>query len=109
MFLAFPSGRLEHRADRILIGVGYFTSFGLHAVNMMLGGFGPDNLLEVVDVPSASATLLDVELVILSGVTLTGVGVLAARRRARHDPCGGPQRSWSTRSTSRSWESPRCS
>ena len=86
VFLAFPSGRLEYRVDRLLIGVGYLAAIGLHIVGMMLGGFGPDNLLEVVDEPSASAVLLDVQLVILSGVMLAGIGLLASRRRARARP-----------------------
>ena len=47
VFLAFPSGRLERRAERVLVGAAYAVALGLHLVAMMLGGFGPDNLLEV--------------------------------------------------------------
>ena len=86
VFLAFPSGRLESRVDRLLIGTGYFAAVGLHVVGMMLGGFGPDNLLEVVNEPSASAALLDVQLMILCAVMLGGIAVLASRRRARARP-----------------------
>jgi signal transduction histidine kinase len=80
VFLAFPSGRLEHRFERILVGTGYVTAFGLELVGMLLGGFGPDNLLEVVTEPGAAGTLLDVQLVALSVFCLAGVAVLAARR-----------------------------
>jgi signal transduction histidine kinase len=81
VFLAFPTGRLEHRLERTLVAAGYVTSFGLQLVGMLLGGFGPDNLLEVVAEPGAAGTLLDVQLITLSAFCLIGVGVLAAKRR----------------------------
>ena len=81
VFLAFPSGRLEHRFERVLVGAGYVTAFGIHLVGMAFGGFGPDNVFEVVSEPSISGTLLDVELLVLSAFCLIGVGVLAVRRR----------------------------
>jgi signal transduction histidine kinase len=81
VFLAFPSGRLEHRFERVLVGAGYAVAFGLHTVGLAFGGFGPDNLLEVVLEPGIGGTLLDVELIALSAFCLIGVGVLAVRRR----------------------------
>jgi signal transduction histidine kinase len=81
VFLAFPSGRLEHRFERALVGAGYVTAFGLHLVGMAFGGFGPHNVVEVVSEPGVSGTLLDVELLVLSAFCLIGVGVLAVRRR----------------------------
>jgi hypothetical protein len=45
--LAFPTGRLERPFERALVAVGYVTAFGVHLVGMTLGGFGPDNLLEL--------------------------------------------------------------
>jgi signal transduction histidine kinase len=86
VFLAFPTGRLEHRLERVLVGVGYFTAFGLEIVGLMLGGYGPDNLLEVVSEPDAVATLLDVQLVTISAFCLIGVVVLASRRRGAGRP-----------------------
>jgi signal transduction histidine kinase len=90
VFLAFPSGRLEHPFERALVGAGYVTAFGLHLVGMALGGFGPGNVLEIVSEPQASGTLLDVELITLSAFCLIGVGVLAVRRRG----AGRPLRRW---------------
>jgi signal transduction histidine kinase len=90
VFLAFPSGRLEHRFERALVAAGYVTAFGLELVGMALGGFGPDNLLEVVVAPKAAATLLDVQLYAISAFCLIGVGVLAARRRGRGRPLRKP-------------------
>jgi signal transduction histidine kinase len=80
VFLAFPSGRLEHPFERALVAAGYVTAFGLQLVWMLLGGDGPDNLLAVVAKPGLTATLQDVQLVAISALCLTGVGVLAARR-----------------------------
>jgi signal transduction histidine kinase len=86
VFLAFPSGRLEHGFERALVAAGYVTAFVLQIVGMMLGGYGPDNLLEVVASPGAGQTLQDVQLVAISAACLVGVGVLVARRRGAGRP-----------------------
>jgi signal transduction histidine kinase len=80
VFLAFPSGRLHSRAERLLVVAGYVTAFGLQLVGMMLGGFGPDNLLAVTAEPDAAYSLLRVQLAVLSALCLGGVVVLALRR-----------------------------
>jgi len=81
VFLAFPTGRLTG-VSRRLVGAGYLVSVGLQLVVMLLGGFGPDNVLAVLDAPRAATVLHAVELVTLSGLVLAGVAVLAVRRRA---------------------------
>jgi signal transduction histidine kinase len=86
VFLAFPTGRLEHRFERALVAACYLAAFGLELVGMALGGFGPDNLLEIVSEPGAAGTLLDVQLVAISAFCLIGVGVLAVRRRGAGRP-----------------------
>jgi signal transduction histidine kinase len=86
VFLAFPTGRLASGFERGLVAAGYVTAFGLELVGMLLGGYGPDNLLEVVARPGVAGTLLDVQLVALSACCLAGVGVLAARRRGAARP-----------------------
>jgi signal transduction histidine kinase len=86
VFLAFPSGRLEGRLERILVGAGYFTAFVLQLVGMVLGGFGPDNLLAVFDQAGAAYDLLRVQLLVLSAIALGGIGVLVARRRRAGAP-----------------------
>jgi signal transduction histidine kinase len=88
VFLAFPSGRLERRAERLLVGTGYFTAFALQLVGMVLGGFGPANLLAVFAEPDAAYTLLRGQLLVLSAIALGGIAVLAVRRRD-----AGPRRS----------------
>jgi signal transduction histidine kinase len=86
VFLAFPTGRLERRLERELVAAGYVAAFGLELIGMMLGGYGPDNVLEVVSEPGAAGTLLDVQLLTISAFCLIGVGVLVARRRSAGRP-----------------------
>jgi signal transduction histidine kinase len=86
VFLAFPIGRLTHPFERALVAAGYAVAFGLELVVMGLGGFGTDNLLEVVSEPGASGTLQKIQLVAISAFCLIGVGVLVARRRGAGRP-----------------------
>jgi signal transduction histidine kinase len=84
--LAFPNGRLERPLERALVAVGYATAFGVHLIGMTFGGFGPDNLFEVVARTGASHRLEQAELVIISALCLTGVVLLAFRRREAGRP-----------------------
>ena len=84
--LAWPDGRLHGRFERLLVGAAYATAIGLELTRMMLGGFGPLNLLEVVDNPAASAEVTRIQLLAMSGFCLCALGVLVARRRRQ-----GPQ------------------
>jgi signal transduction histidine kinase len=86
VFLAFPSGRLESRFERALVAAGYFTAFAVQLVGMALDGFGSDNLLAVTSEADAAYSLLRVQLVILSALSLAGIVVLAVRRRHTGPP-----------------------
>jgi signal transduction histidine kinase len=86
VFLAYPSGRLHGRIERALVGAAYVTALALQLVRMMIGGFGPDNLLEVTTQPGMGEVLIRVQLVTISALCLTGLGVLAIRRRAAGRP-----------------------
>jgi signal transduction histidine kinase len=90
VFLAFPSGRLEHRSEHALLVVGYSTALGAQLAAMTLGGFGPDNLLELSPEPGISDLIQRAQLVVLSALCLVGVGILLVRRR---DPCRPLRRS----------------
>ena len=81
VFLAFPDGNLETRAERLVVGVAYFAGIGLQLVKMLLGGFIPDNLLGVVDNLSAANTVEDIQLLTLAAAALAGIPLLFARRR----------------------------
>ena len=80
VFLAYPSGRLEHSFERSFLAAGYFIAFGVQLAGMTLGGFGSDNLLEFVSQPEAQSRLSKVQLVALSVLCVAGGGVLALRR-----------------------------
>ena len=90
LFLAYPSGRIERPLDRALVVVAYFSAVVLQFAGMLLGGFGPNNLLEVVPLGSTAKTLLQVQLVVLSACALTGAALLGWRTRA-----GRRARPWS--------------
>jgi signal transduction histidine kinase len=86
VFLAFPSGRLRSRFERVLVATGYAVGFGVQLVGMALGGFGPDNLLAIADAPGAASTLLRVQLGIISVLCLVGIGVLFTSRPRGRQP-----------------------
>ena len=86
VFLAFPTGRLEHRLDRVLVGAGYLTAVGLELAGTALGGYGPHNLLEVVALPGVSSVLQKIQLLTLSALCVAGLVMLAARRRGARRP-----------------------
>jgi signal transduction histidine kinase len=86
VFLAFPTGRLQSWFERGLVAAGYLTALGLQLVGMMLGGFGPDNLLRLTAEPGAAETLLRFQLVVISALALAGIAVLVARRLATGRP-----------------------
>jgi signal transduction histidine kinase len=81
VFLAFPSGRLERHAERVVVVAAYSAGIGLQLVKMALGGVGGNNLLAVVAAPAAATTVQDVQLIALSVLALAGVFLLVARRR----------------------------
>ncbi|MFI7708845.1 sensor histidine kinase [Nonomuraea sp. NPDC049480] len=85
VFLAFPTGRLAGRLERALIGVGYVAATGVQLAVMVLGGLEP-HVLRLVEAPVLAQGIYQVELVLISGVALTGVALLAGRRRAGERP-----------------------
>jgi signal transduction histidine kinase len=90
LFLAYPTGRLRRRIERIVVGTGYVVAFGVELVGMLLGGYGDDNLLEVTSQPDAAQVVLQGQLVALSAFALVGIGLLAARRRSAGAPLRRP-------------------
>ncbi len=86
VFLAFPTGRLEGWFARTLVVAGYVVAVAAQLVGLMLGGFGPDNVLALTSKADAANSLQRVQLVTLSALMLAGIGVLAARRRAAGRP-----------------------
>jgi signal transduction histidine kinase len=76
LFLAFPSGRLAGRAERVVVAIGYAAAVGLQVVILMLGGFNDLHLLTVVQRQTTAEALQNVQLIALSAVALIGVGLL---------------------------------
>src|SRR5918992_271535 len=81
LFLAFPDGRVERRPERVVVAAGYIAAVGLQLVKMLLGAGGPDNLLAAVAEPAAAEIVQDVQLIASAALALTGIALLAVRRR----------------------------
>ncbi len=86
VFLAYPSGRLSGRLERVVVAGAYAAAVGVGLVRMMLGGAGPGNLIQIVSRPRAVEAVQDVQLLGISAFCLAGIGVLAARRWGAHRP-----------------------
>jgi signal transduction histidine kinase len=79
VFLAYPSGRLTCRSERIVVAVGYSTVIGSGILGMMLGPSGRDSVVAVVDWPRPADFLLASGRVSVVVVTLVGLTLLFAR------------------------------
>jgi signal transduction histidine kinase len=86
VFLAFPTGRLPRRPERVAVAAAYTAAVGLQLVKMLLGGVGADNLLAIVAEPVAANTVQDVQLLTLSALCLAGIALLAVRKRGSGRP-----------------------
>ncbi len=86
VFLAFPTGRLTGWFPRALVVAAFVTAIVLELLRMLLGDYGSHNLLGIASHPDAYETVRHVQLLALSAFLLTGVGVLAARRRRAGPP-----------------------
>ena len=86
VFLAFPTGRLRGRFERLLLTIGYGAALGAQLVVMLFDGLGPKQVLAVADEPEIAIVIHGVELVVISLVALVAVGILIGRRRAGGRP-----------------------
>jgi signal transduction histidine kinase len=86
VFLAFPSGRLTGRFEKLLVAFAYATAIGLELVRMLIGDYGPHNLLGLAVHPRAFEVVRDIQLLVLAGCCLAGIAVLGARRRREGRP-----------------------
>jgi signal transduction histidine kinase len=82
LFLAYPSGRLAGRAERIVVIIGYLAAVGLQIVILMLGGFNDLHLLTAFKRQTAAEAIQNVQLLTLSAVTIVGVALLWWRWRS---------------------------
>jgi signal transduction histidine kinase len=81
VFLAYPTGRLRHRAERVVVIAAYVVAIGLQIPKLILGGSGPDNFIEIASHPNTAATIEDIELGALVALLAAGVVLLFVRMR----------------------------
>ena len=81
VLLAFPTGRLAGPFERRLVVATYAAAIGFQLVRMVLGE--PPSSFMVTDAPDAAKLAFRIQLVLVSGLALTGVGLIFVRRRAR--------------------------
>jgi signal transduction histidine kinase len=79
VFLAYPSGRLAGRAERVVVITAYVAAVGLQVVILMLGGFDDRHLLTVVKRKTAAEAIQNVQLITLSALALIGLILLWRR------------------------------
>jgi signal transduction histidine kinase len=80
VFLAYPTGRLAGRAERVVVVVtGYVAAVGLQVVILMLGGFNDSHLLTMVKRQAAAEAVQNVQLLTLSALALIGLVLLWRR------------------------------
>jgi len=87
VYLAFPTGRLQRRVDRAIVGAAYFASLALQVVGLLLGRLGDADAITIFDEPGAAVDLLRGQLVVLAGLAIASV---AARRTAPRPPLRRP-------------------
>jgi signal transduction histidine kinase len=90
VFLAYPTGFLGRLPERIVVGAAYFTAIAFQIPKMMLGGSGPDSLVEVAFHPEAARTIEKIQLWTLVALLLAGVAILLFRRRRSGRPSRRP-------------------
>jgi hypothetical protein len=85
VFLAYPTGRLQSRLERIFVATAYAVAILLQLVVLTLSD-QPWNLLLLLDAPAAATAVQKVLLCSLGALSLAGIGVLAFRRRREGRP-----------------------
>jgi signal transduction histidine kinase len=87
VFLAYPTGRLEGRAERFLVLGCYVVAIGTQLLKVLLGA-NPDNLLTVVEQVVVAAWVERVQLTAVSLFLVSGAVLLVVRRRVEAQRAG---------------------
>jgi signal transduction histidine kinase len=80
VFLAYPSGRLRSRLERVFVAVAYAAALGLQLVALLLDDGGPRNAVAVASQPVAVTVVVDVLLCGVAALALGAIGILGLRR-----------------------------
>ncbi len=86
VFLAYPSGRLRSRVERMFVAAAYAAALGLQLVRLLLDDAGQRNAIAVASQPVAATIVLDLLLCSLAALALATIGVLGLRRRRSGRP-----------------------
>ena len=78
VFLAFPTGRLTSRPERLLVVAGYATTLGLQVVKIVLG-VNPASVFAVFDQTGAGNVVEGIQLSLVVGCLLAGAVLLYRR------------------------------
>ena len=80
VFLAFPTGRLTTKAERLVVVSCYAAALGLQLVKIMLGA-NPDSVFVVIDRPAIGNLVEQLQLVAVGLLLLAGAVLLYLRQR----------------------------
>jgi signal transduction histidine kinase len=86
VFLAYPSGRLRSRVERVFVAAAYAAALALQLGRLLLDDAGQRNAIAVASQPVAATVVLDVLLCSVAALALAAIGVLALRRRRSGRP-----------------------
>jgi len=80
VFLAFPTGHLEHRSERVLVAACYVAVLGPQLAKIVLG-VNPDSVFTVVEWPGVANLIETVQLLVVAVLLLSGAVLLYVRRQ----------------------------
>ena len=91
VFLAFPTGFLRSRGERLLVGTTYAMA-SLNVVVLMLGGFDPGNAFAVIDAPKLATEIIRFQRIVVAVLFLIAFVVMVTRRGVAGRPLPTPVR-----------------
>jgi signal transduction histidine kinase len=80
VFLAFPTGRLESRAERTVVAAAYVAA-ALTVPALALALESPRNVVALIAAPGIAEALQRFQLLAVGALSLSGIGLLVQRRR----------------------------
>jgi signal transduction histidine kinase len=83
VFLAFPSGRLQDRAEQVLVGSCYAVTIGLQLIKIVVGA-NPDSVFDLFGNPAAANFIEGVQLTLVAACLVVGTILLYRRRSGLH-------------------------
>jgi signal transduction histidine kinase len=85
VFLAFPSGLIESRPERIVVAASYGAA-GLTLPALALGQAAPRNVFALAEQSALAEALQKSQLLLVSALSLAGIAFLVRRRRQNGRP-----------------------